>query len=69
MIAHSFIFRPLSLALLAATLTLPAMAAPTVNTYAGNTSVALSPALLNALSALHVAPSRQFPATLEGATK
>lgn len=46
----------------------PADAAPTVNTYVGNTTVTLSPALLNALSALHVTPSRQFPAELSGAT-
>lgn len=52
----------------AALLTSPAQAEPTVNTYAGNTSVALSPVLLNALSALHVTPSRQFPAELNGAT-
>jgi hypothetical protein len=46
----------------------PVQAAPTVNAYVGNTTVALSPALLNALSSLHVAPSRQFPGELTGAT-
>jgi len=60
----------LSLSLLAgsALLSAPAGAAPTVNTYVGNTTVNLSPVLLNALSALHVTPSRQFPAELSGAT-
>jgi len=42
-------------------------AAPTVNTYVGNTTVTLSPVLLNALSSLHVTPSRQFPGELNGA--
>lgn len=60
----------LSFSLLAgsALLSSPAEAAPTVNTYVGNTTVHLSPVLLNALGALHVTPSRQFPAELSGAT-
>lgn len=60
----------LSLSLLAGPglLASPVRATPTVDTYSGNTTVALSPALLNVLSALHVAPSRQFPAELSGAT-
>ncbi|WP_413624574.1 hypothetical protein [Luteibacter sp. Lutesp34] len=46
----------------------PAMAAPTVNTYAGTTAVSLSSALLDALSSLNVSVSRQFPADLNGGT-
>lgn len=45
----------------------PAHGAPVVSAYAGHTTVTLSPALLNALTALHVTPSRQFPAELRGA--
>ncbi|GLQ45971.1 hypothetical protein GCM10007862_10220 [Dyella lipolytica] len=53
-----------STALLAA----PTYAAPTVTTYAGNTTVSLSQALLSALASLHVTASREFPAQLSGST-
>lgn len=61
-------FFPLALAFTTIFATAAVRAAPTVNTYVGSTTVALSPVLLNALGSLHVTPSRQFPGELSGAT-
>lgn len=65
---RSSLFLSLALTIAGVVATSPVTAAPTVNTYVGNTTVVLSPVLLNALSSLHVTPSRQFPGELNGAT-
>jgi len=59
---------PLLTAALALGFAAPTFAAPTVSTYAGSTTVTLSPVLLNALTSLGVKPGRQFPGELGGAT-
>jgi len=46
----------------------PVSAAPSVTTFTGNTTVALSPTLISALQSLHVNASREFPAQLSGST-
>lgn len=43
-----------------------ALAAPTVNTFAGNTEVTLSSQFVGALTSLQIAPSAEFPGRLVG---